>query len=96
MIVSDIAMPEMDGYDLLREVRRLPAEDGGSSPAIALSAYVSAEDRRQAAAAGFSEQVPKPVKMRDLVDAIARLAADGGASVAGPLTAVPTAVPRAS
>jgi signal transduction histidine kinase/ActR/RegA family two-component response regulator len=75
VLVSDIAMPEVDGHDLLRAVRRLPEESGGETPAIALSAYVSPEDRLQAVAAGYQEQVPKPVEMRDLVAAIARLAA---------------------
>ena len=75
VVVSDIAMPEMDGHDLLRAVRRLPDEDGGRTPAIALSAYVSAEDRLQALAAGYQEQLPKPVDIRTLVATISRLVA---------------------
>ena len=82
-------MPEMDGHDLLRAVRRLPDEDGGRTPAIALSAYVSAEDRLQALAAGYQEQLPKPVEIRTLVATITRLLAEArssgeGASGAGP------------
>ena len=83
VVVSDIGMPEMDGHDLLRTVRRLPDEDGGRTPAIALSAYVSAEDRLQALAAGYHEQLPKPVDVHNLVATIVRLvgeARSGGES----------------
>jgi signal transduction histidine kinase/CheY-like chemotaxis protein len=92
VIVSDIAMPDMDGLELMRTIRRLPDAEGGRTPAIALSAYVSAEDRGRALAAGYQEQVPKPVEVRKLVAAIARLAregASGDGSDAGPLSSEP-------
>jgi CheY-like chemotaxis protein len=75
VLVSDIAMPVMDGHDLIRSVRsRLPSE-GGGTPAIALSAYVSPEDRQRALEAGYGEHVAKPVEIPRLVATIARLAA---------------------
>jgi CheY-like chemotaxis protein len=77
----------MDGHDLLREVRRRPPEEGGSTPAIALSAYVSPEDRRLAMAVGFEDQVSKPVEVHDLIRAIRRLVATGGTPAADRLTA---------
>ena len=66
VIVSDIGMPGMDGLTLIREVRRIPASRGGSTPAIALTAYVHPDDRKRALAAGFDRHLGKPVKA-DLV-----------------------------
>lgn len=62
IIVSDIAMPGADGYDLIRYVRSLTPEQGGLIPAIALTAYARAEDRTRALAAGFQEHLAKPVQ----------------------------------
>jgi CheY-like chemotaxis protein len=59
VLVSDIGMPEEDGYSLIRNVRVLPAERGGRVPAIALTAYARAEDRMEALRAGFQMHVPK-------------------------------------
>jgi signal transduction histidine kinase/ActR/RegA family two-component response regulator len=75
-IVSDLAMPEMDGFDLVRSVR---AGEGAhrAVPAIAVSAYASREDRERALAAGFQDHLPKPVDIPRLVDAIVRLLAEG-------------------
>jgi signal transduction histidine kinase len=75
VLVSDIAMPGMDGHDLIRSVRGRPRAGGGSTPAIALSAYVSPEDRARALEAGYGEHVTKPVEIPHLVATIARLAA---------------------
>jgi PAS domain S-box-containing protein len=75
VLVSDLAMPDQDGYDLIRRVRSLAPERGGNVPAVALSAYTRAEDRMRALAAGFSLHLPKPVDPGDLVAALARLAA---------------------
>ena len=61
VLVSDINMPSVDGYELIRAVRQLPPEDGGRIPAIALTAFVRNEDRRNALAAGYDVHVPKPV-----------------------------------
>jgi PAS domain S-box-containing protein len=73
VLISDIGMPEMDGYMLLRQVRRLPPERGGQIPAIALTAYAGEYDQKQALAAGFQQHIPKPVEPEQLVKAIATL-----------------------
>ena len=72
-MVSDIGMPIEDGYTLLRQVRLLPAEQGGKIPAIALTAYAKEEDRQQALAAGFQRHISKPVEPSALVAAVASL-----------------------
>lgn len=74
VIVSDIGMPDRDGYDLLRSVRALPAKRGGRIPAIALTAYASAEDRARTRAAGFQAHMGKPVESTELIAAVATLA----------------------
>src|SRR5205085_6673800 len=53
VLISDIGMPEEDGYDLMRKVRGLPQDEGGRVPAIALTAYARTEDRLQALRAGY-------------------------------------------
>lgn len=73
VIVSDIGMPNQDGYDLIREVRKLPPERGGGAPATALTAYARAEDRRRAIDAGFSMHVSKPVDPAELIAVVASL-----------------------
>jgi CheY-like chemotaxis protein len=72
VIVSDIGMPVMDGYSLIRKVRSLGSEFS-EVPAIALTAYARAEDRMRALAAGFQMHVPKPVEASELVMVIASL-----------------------
>jgi PAS domain S-box-containing protein len=67
ILISDIGMPGVDGYDLIRQVRRLPAASGGKVPAIALTAYTRTEDRLQALRAGYDMHVPKPVELAELV-----------------------------
>ncbi|WP_445251627.1 PAS domain-containing protein [Microcoleus sp. LAD1_D1] len=61
IIVSDIGMPEMDGYMLMRQIRSLPLEQCGQIPAIALTAYAGEMDRQQAIAAGFQRHLAKPI-----------------------------------
>jgi signal transduction histidine kinase/ActR/RegA family two-component response regulator len=74
VLLSDIGMPEEDGYALIRQVRgRLPA-NGGSIPAASLTAYASPEDRKRALLAGFTMHVPKPVEPSELVAVVASLA----------------------
>jgi CheY-like chemotaxis protein len=70
LIVSDIAMPGEDGYNLMRRVRALDPEQGGRIPAIAVTAYSRTEDRVQAMAAGFQIHLPKPVNASELTHAI--------------------------
>jgi len=74
VIVSDLGMPEMDGLDLIRQVRRLPVEQGGRTPAIALTAYAHSDDAGRALTAGFQMHLAKPVDPPTLASAIASLA----------------------
>jgi CheY-like chemotaxis protein len=73
VLVSDIAMPEEDGFALIARVRKLPPERGGLVPAVALTAYAGTETRVQTLAAGFETHVGKPVRPEDLIAAIAGL-----------------------
>ena len=74
VLISDIAMPEEDGYSLLRRIRALPAGQGGQVPAAALTAYAAAEDRTKALRAGFQIYLPKPVDPAELVTVVRSLA----------------------
>jgi len=74
VLLSDIAMPEEDGYSFIGRVRALPKEKGGETPAAALTAYARDEDRRQALAAGYQMHIAKPISAPELVMMIARLA----------------------
>ena len=67
VLISDIGMPIEDGYELIKQVRRLGKENGGRVPAIALTAYTRVEDRMQALRAGYHMHVPKPVELAELV-----------------------------
>jgi PAS domain S-box-containing protein len=73
-LVSDIGMPGEDGYDLLRKIRAREPERGGRIPAVALTAYARAEDKRRALAAGYQIHIPKPVEPDLLAVTVARLA----------------------
>ncbi len=72
-LVSDIAMPDRDGYDLIREIRSRDPEHGGSIPAVAVTAYTRAEDRVRALAAGFQMHVAKPIDPDELIAVVASL-----------------------
>jgi signal transduction histidine kinase len=74
VILSDIAMPEQDGYSFIKQVRSLPRDKGGDTPAAALTAYARDIDRRQALAAGYQMHIAKPIGASQLVTMIARLA----------------------
>jgi PAS domain S-box-containing protein len=80
VLVSDIGMPEQDGYDLIQAIRRLPPEVGGNVPAVAVTAFVGREDREAVLAAGFQEHVAKPVRPAMLAGLIAELVKRGRAS----------------
>jgi CheY-like chemotaxis protein len=69
-LVSDIGMPQVDGYTLIQQIRALPAEKGGQIPAIALTAYARGEDHQRAIASGFQQQVTKPFDPEQLVQAL--------------------------
>jgi len=66
VLVSDIGMPEEDGYVLIKRVRALSSEAGGNIPAIALTGYVRVEERMRALEAGYQMFVPKPVEVGEL------------------------------
>ncbi|OKH57873.1 hypothetical protein NIES2130_17580 [Scytonema sp. HK-05] len=74
VLLSDIGMPEVNGYMLMRQIRAMPAELGGQIPAIALTAYAGDVDYQQAIAAGFQQHIAKPVEPAALVAAVANLA----------------------
>jgi len=74
ILISDIAMPGVDGYSLIRKVRTLSSEQGGQIPAIALTAYASEEERTRILDAGFQMHIPKPVEPSELVAVVAKLA----------------------
>ena len=67
VLISDIEMPDADGYELMRWVRTLPPECGPQVPAVALTAHARVEDRMKALAAGFQTHVPKPVEAAELL-----------------------------
>lgn len=79
VLLSDIRMPGGDGYDLIRRVRALPAESGGRTPAIAVSASVNDEEIPKIFAAGFQKFVRKPFEVSELRDAIAAVTGRQGA-----------------
>ncbi|MCT0204818.1 PAS domain-containing protein [Synechococcus sp. CS-602] len=73
VVVSDIGMPEIDGYTLLKKVRSLSPEQGGQVPMIALTAYAGEVDRQRAITAGFEKHITKPIEPDQLVVTIADL-----------------------
>ncbi|HEX7294728.1 MAG TPA: ATP-binding protein, partial [Pyrinomonadaceae bacterium] len=75
VIVSDIGMPAESGYDLIQQIRALDPDRGGRVPAVALTAYASAADRRRALLAGFHTHLAKPVEPDELLTVISTLAA---------------------
>jgi len=74
VLVSDIGMPEMDGYELIEKVRQLPAERGGKIPAAALTAYAGVDDRMRVLSAGYHMHIPKPVEPAELAAVVGSLA----------------------
>ena len=77
VLVSDIAMPDMDGYDLLHQLRLHPSSRGRRLPAVALTAYAGREHRLRALDAGYAMHLSKPVGIPELLTAIAQLAGQG-------------------
>ncbi len=78
VMLSDVEMPNESGYDLLRRLRALPPERGGETPAVALTAYATADDRVKVLRAGFQMHVSKPVQPAELATVLATLARKGG------------------
>jgi PAS domain S-box-containing protein len=73
VLVSDIGMPRESGYTLIRQIRALPPDAGGATPAVALTAYARTEDRMQAILAGFQHHLAKPVEPAELIAMVASL-----------------------
>ena len=74
ILISDLGMPDEDGYSLISKIRSLPPERGGQIPAAALTAYARAEDRMRVLRSGFQFHLPKPVDSAELVTVVASLA----------------------
>jgi CheY-like chemotaxis protein len=74
VLVSDIAMPGMDGHKLMRRIRALDVDRGGATPAAALTAYASVADRTRALLEGFQIYLAKPFEPAELVTLVANLA----------------------
>jgi CheY-like chemotaxis protein len=79
VLVADIEMPGESGYALIRQLRAFAPEDGGLTPAAALTAHAGAQDRMRALNAGFEIHVPKPVQPAELAAVVATLARAGSA-----------------
>jgi CheY-like chemotaxis protein len=74
ILITDLGMPDEDGYSLISKIRALPSERGGQIPAAALTAYARAEDRLRVLRSGFQFHLPKPVDSAELVTVVASLA----------------------
>ncbi len=77
ILLTDIAMPDHDGFDLIRRVRERPADRGGRVPAVAITAYARPEDTERSLASGFQMHLSKPVDMDELLATVASLAGKG-------------------
>ncbi len=77
VLISDIGMPDQDGYELIRKLRSAPPDKGGLTPAIALTGYASRKDRERALTAGYQQHMAKPIEQADLIAAIAVLVGRG-------------------
>lgn len=74
VLVSDIGMPQMDGYALIEKIRQLPSDRGGRIPAAALTAYAGVEDRMRVLSAGYQMHIPKPVEPAELATVVGSIA----------------------
>jgi CheY-like chemotaxis protein len=74
LLISDIGMPDTDGYDLMRQVRKLETGKQRRLPAVALTAYARVQDRMRAILAGYNTHISKPVDANELVTVVASLA----------------------
>jgi PAS domain S-box-containing protein len=77
VLISDIGMPDEDGYELIRKLRSAPPDKGGLIPAIALTGYASRKDRERALSAGYQQHIAKPIEQGDVIAAIAALVGRG-------------------
>ncbi|HKD69399.1 MAG TPA: PAS domain S-box protein [Candidatus Binataceae bacterium] len=74
VLVADIGMPEVDGYEFIRKVRLRGAQSGGAVPAAALTAYARTQDRLRVLSEGYQMHIPKPIQPAELVTVVASLA----------------------
>ncbi|MEW6253297.1 MAG: response regulator, partial [Planctomycetota bacterium] len=74
VLLSDISMPDEDGYELIRRIRDLPLCEGGGVPAAALTGLVRPEDRERAQQAGYQMHLSKPLETSELIKVVAQLA----------------------
>lgn len=91
VLLSDVGMPKVSGYDLIKRIRSEFGAEGAELPAIALTAYAREEDRRLAVEAGFHDHIPKPVEPADMI----RIVATSARARPNPSRAAPEAGPRA-
>jgi CheY-like chemotaxis protein len=87
VLLSDLAMPGKGGYWLIGQVRALPPERGGLTPAAALTAYTGPEHRASVLRAGFQHHVEKPFRHDTLIGTVAMLAQFGDPGAEGPRAA---------
>jgi PAS domain S-box-containing protein len=83
VLVSDIAMPVQDGYQLIEEIRALELGQAKTLPAVAITAYAREEDRRRALAAGYQSYLPKPIEPAELIAVVAELMSEPPAVAGG-------------
>ena len=76
LLLTDLGMPDVDGYGLLERVRALGAARGGDMPAIALTAFARVENRVKALSSGFSAHISKPVEPGELIAKVAATRSD--------------------
>jgi len=74
VLISDIGLPEMDGYQLIERIRKMDPAEGGGILAVALTAFARAEDRARALRAGYQTHLAKPVESTELVATVAGFA----------------------
>ena len=74
ILISDIGLPEMDGYELMEKIRKMDVAHGGGIPAVALTAFARSEDRTRALRAGYQTHLAKPIESTELVATVASFA----------------------
>lgn len=73
LLIADLAMPFVDGFELIRRIRALPTDQGSRIPAIAVSAWTATEAQQQAIEAGFQLFLPKPYQPTELIEMVSQL-----------------------
>jgi signal transduction histidine kinase/ActR/RegA family two-component response regulator len=80
VLISDIAMPDIDGYELIKRIRALPSCDGGATPALAVTAHAGKDVPARALESGFHRYAAKPMDLESFVSVVAALASDSSAA----------------